>query len=196
MIRSDYTDKRFGSMTFNPVGDERMLDKYPKLNDIVDEPWLEDEFLDQTLRYVILMYDPASPLVREETDATHRIPTAIEIAGIDNDPLIQALSGYDHPYLPDLAYNYLKRFGKSKEFAVLMAIEYKFWEAIKIVMTPITGDNSKQHLESVQKKQLVSDELDKDIKRLETYRREFFGDESLAGLVKKRLTPESVAGLK
>jgi hypothetical protein len=196
MKRTDYTDKRFGVMTFNPVCDEPMLERYPKLNEIVDEPWLEDDALDSLLRYTVLMYDPASPIVEEESDLNHRMQAAIEISGIDNTDLIDQLETYTHGFVPELVYNYLKRFAKSKEFALYSAMEYKFWEAIRMTMTPIYGDNSKQQLEGVQKKQIVADELEKDIKRLENYRREFFGDDSLDKEVKKRLTPERMAGLK
>jgi hypothetical protein len=189
MKQTEYTDKRFGSLTFNPVIDEPMLEAYPKLHEIVDPMWLDDEFIDQLLRYIILLYDPASPLIREESDLNHRRAIAIEVANIDNTDLIDQLNEYIHPFISELAYNYLKRFGKSKEFAILIALEFKFWEAIKMTMTPIYGDNSKQQLEGIQKKQLVASELDKDIKGIETYRKAFFGEELYEVVKKKKLYP-------
>jgi len=189
-----YKEKDFNGCVFNPLCNGSLLDVYPRLSEIVPEALWADQQLDNILRFLIVMYDPNSPLIRNEKDLKYRRAKAFELCGIHDEGLQTALETHTHYYFPKLVFEYLKRFGKSKEWAVIAALEYCFWESIYKLISPISGDNSKIELDAVQKKEVIKDGVDKDIKRLEQYYKQFFGgDEVLEKKVKKRISPELIA---
>lgn len=194
-----YTQKAFEGCLFNPLVKDKMLSAYPSLSQIVTLEMAAVELLDEVLRYVVLLYDPKSALVIGERDLNHRKSTAAELAGFDMDEeqLLDSIYRFDYPHLPELAMKYLMRFGKSKEWAAICAFEFKYWESIRKIMEPIACKTIKEELEAVQKKAMISDEIDKDIERLDKYYKNFFGsDDELEKKAKKRVTPELVAGKK
>jgi len=194
-----YSNKHFDGCVFNPMCDGRMLEVYARLNEIVLPEWLEDSRLDNIIRYVIMVYDPKSPLVVNERDLNYRKSVAAELSGlpVDDEEYMELVYSHMHDYAPEFTARYLMRFVKSKEWAAICAFEYKFWESIKKMMEPIACKSSKEELESVQKKAAVSDEIDKDIKRLDSYYKAFFGDdEELSKRTKKRISPEMIAEMR
>lgn len=191
-----YKQADFKNCQFNPLVDQPMLDVYPKLSEIVDSEW-HDEFLDSILRYMIMVYDPKSPLISYERDLNYRKDTAILLAKIENEDLAAAIINSTHTYSPALFIKYLMRFARSKEWAAICAFESSFWESIKEVIEPISGKNSREKLDSVQKKAAIKEEIEKDIRRLDQLYRTFFGeDEELQIKAKRRLTPEMIANGK
>lgn len=200
-----YKEKHFANCIFNPLVDGAMVDKYPRLTEIIEPEW-NTENIDQIIRYMICVYDPKSPLVINERDLNYRKGLAAELAGFDlNDTEFvdriyncsHDFSGTDVPSgkgIVDLIIKFLIRFIKSKEFAAICIVESCFWESAKKLMEPITGKNSKEELEAVQKKSAIKDELDKDIARLDRYMKAFFGDDiELETKAKTKMTPESMA---
>lgn len=219
-----YSKSDFNACRFNPLIEEKMLAQYSALNEIVKPEWVSDPWLDAILRYTILVYDPKSVLVINERDVTHRKTEAAQLAGFDmddedlmikiysgnyewqeliedaefeedegEDALPQATRGV--PIMLEITFNYLVRFPMSKEWMAIVCFEYKFYEAAKILLTPVTGKSSKEELEALQKKSLVADEFDKDIKRLDALYKAFLSDDTILEkkLKKKRmLRPESV----
>ncbi len=193
-----YTQKDFAGCIFNPLAKNKMLDEYPRLRDIILPEWVVPE-LDGLLRYIICVYDPKSILATTERDLNYRKGMAAELAGLDMDDeqFINSVYSCSHSFLPDLIIRFLTRFIKSKEWAAIVIIENCFWESTRKLLEPITGKNSKEELEAVQKKGAIKDELDKDITRLDKYWKLFFGeDDDLEQRAKTRITPESVARLK
>lgn len=209
-----YSEKDFKGCAFNPLVKGKMLNEYSRLCEIISPEW-DTPYLDELIRYVICVYDPKSPLAIQERDLNYRKGVAAELAkmDMDNNDFIQAvyncsyimknvsvedaLLGGDFPLISDLIMKYLMRFVKSKEWAAIIIVENCFWESAKKLMEPISGKNSKEELEAVQKKSAIKDELDKDIARLEKYFKSFFGDDDdLALRAKTRVTPESIAKLK
>ena len=74
------------------------------------------------------------------------------------------------------------------------AIEYKYWENIAELTTPIQGETNKERLEAAQKKSIISDEVEKDIKRIDDLYKAFFGDDQFETAVKKQsFTAERIA---
>ncbi len=189
----NYKSKDFAACQFNPLTDQKILDAYPRLSEIIDPDWV-DEYLDSVLRYIIMVYDPKSPLINNERDLNYRKGIAGELAGITDESMAESLYTSTHEYSSELIIKYLMRFAKSKEWAAICAYESSFWESIKEVIEPISGKNSKEKLESVQKKSAIKDEIEKDIKRLDALYRTFFGeDDELQNKAKRRLTPELIA---
>lgn len=188
-----YKLRDFEGCTFNPLVDTRMLEAYPKLSEIVLPEWL-DECTDQILRYAIMVYDPKSPLIINEKDLNYRKGIAGELAGIEDETILDSIYNSTHSYSPDLIIKYLMRFARNKEWAAICAFESSFWESIKEVIEPITGKNSREKLDSVQKKSAIKEEIEKDILRLDKLYRVFCGeDDELQNKTKRRLTPELMA---
>lgn len=188
-----YTKQEFERCTFNPMVEGSMLHEYPRLNEIVKLEWV-DQDLDAILRYAICLYDPKSPIVQNERDLNYRRGVAAELAGIDDEEFQTLLYTHTHKYAPELIIKYLMRFPKSKEWMAICCFEFKFYEAAKMMLTPIQGKETKSELESVQKKSLIADELEKDIKRIDVLYKSFFGgDDDLEKKVKRKLTPESIS---
>lgn len=171
-----------------------MLENYPQLSEIILPDWM-DEYTDCVMRYIVMVYDPKSPLINNERDLNYRKGVAGELAGIEDEEVLESLFTSTHRYSADLTVKYLCRFVKSKEWAAICAFESSFWESIKEVIEPITGKNSREKLDSVQKKSAIKEEIEKDILRLDKLYRVFFGeDDELQNKAKKRLTPELIAG--
>ncbi len=202
----EYKESDFTSCMFNPMVKKNMLDVYPRLIEATLPEWM-DENIDGLIRYMIMVYDPKSPLFRNERDLNYRKGLAADLAKLNmseeivneltNESFIQTVYNSSHPYLVDLIIKFLIRFIKSKEFAAIVIVESCFWESSKLLMEPIYGKDSKTQLEAVQKKSAIKDELDKDITRLNKYQNEFFGeDEQLETLAKGRMTPEKYARLQ
>lgn len=194
-----YTEKHFAACVFNPMIKGKMLHEYPRINQIVEPEWAQDPWLDHLIRYVIMMYDHNSPLIKEERDLNYRKSLAAELANLDmqDQDYLAIVYTFTHDYLLELTCRFLMRFIKSKEFTAIVVIENCFWESVKKLMEPISGDNSKQELEAVQKKEAIKAGLDNDMARLEKYYKTFYGgDETLEQKSKGRLTPERLAGVK
>lgn len=188
-----YKLKDFTNCQFNPLAEGQLLSVYPRLTEIVDPEW-RDEYLDSILRYMIMVYDPKSPLVYNERDLNYRKGIAIELAKLEDEITAEAVINSTHEYSSQLIIKYLIRFVRSKEWAAICAFESSFYESIREVLDPISGKNSREKLDSVQKKAVIKQEIVEDIKRLDTLYRTFFGeDEELMNKNKRRLTPEMIA---
>lgn len=187
-----YKKEDFKYCQFNPLLEGSLLKAYPKLKEIVDQDW-QDEHLDKILRYIIMVYDPKSPLINER-DLNRRKSIALELARIDDELLSEALITSVHIYFPDLTGKFLKKFVRSMEWAAICAVTTAYWESITEMMKPIHGKSSREILDAVQKKAAIKDEIVKDIERLNKLSSAFYGgDEELQARTRKKLTPETVA---
>jgi hypothetical protein len=194
-----YTKKSFENCLFNPLAEGKMLDTYPALSEIIAPEWAEESLLDGLIRYTILVYDPKSALVNAERDLNYRKGIAADLAGFDMEYEDQLTAIYNcaFPMMPDLIMRYLRRFARSKEWAAICAIEFKYWESIKKMMEPLQGKTSNEELVGVQKKSAIADEIEKDIFRLDMLYKVFFGEDGeLERKAKKRMTPELMAEKK
>lgn len=189
-----YKKDQFYACSFNPLVEGPIRNTYPDLNEIVDPEWPIDDTLESLLRFVIMVYDPKSPLVKTETDLNHRKDVAFELAGIDDEDLRMTIATHNHEFVPELIGRYLVRFAKSKEWAAICACEYCYWESIRKLMEPISAKDTKGELEAVQKKAAIKEEMDRDIARLDKYYEKFFGgDSELETKIRKNYTsPEKM----
>lgn len=200
----NYTSKHFTNCVFNPLVNGAVLKAYPELKQHLKDEWAEDDNFDSILRYVIAVYDPKSPLVREQ-DLNKRKEDAARIVGFDFTEEIKAqIFNSTYPSLPEkqawvdeLIFMYLKQFVKSREWAAIVALEFAYWEQIKQLMAPIVGKTSADELAAVQKKAIVSNELGEMLKRVATYRSLFFDEdiqlEQAVMQTKKRFDPQAIA---
>lgn len=194
-----YKKKDFANCQFNPLADQPILTEYPKFNEIILPEWVDEPQLDNIIRYVIMVYDPKSILVYNERDLNYRKGIAAELASFDlaDEEFMATIYNSSHAFIAELILKFLMRFAKSKEWAALCAFEFAFWESIQMILEPISGKNNKEELDAVQKKATIKDELDKDIRRLESYFKAFCGeDNDLLDKARKRITPEMIADRK
>jgi len=194
---SNYNQKHFENCTFNPLNERPMTEAYPVLWDIVPAELTGSAELDGLLRYLILVYDPKSALVASERDLNYRKGIAAELAGlaVEQEEAMQQVYMCKAPGLLDMTCKFLVRFIKSKEWAAIAAYEYKFWEAIRLIMQPIDNEKSdREQLDAANKKDVLSASIDEGLIKLETYYKQFFGeDDELERRAKRRMTPELMA---
>lgn len=199
-MNNHYTKQAFTSCDFHPLKDGKMIEVYPIIFEIVDPAIGGDPLLDPIIRYTIMVYDPKSGLVAGERDLNYRKGIAAELAGFDiqDEQLMEAIYTCNYPNLVEFTVRYLRRFVRSKEWAAIAAYEYKFWEAIKLIMRPIDPERSdKEQLEAANKKDVLSASVDLGLQKLTGYYRTFFGeDDELERKAKKRMTPEIMAEKK
>lgn len=196
-MKTSYKIEAFKGCQFNPLIAEKMMAAYPGLRGNLESEWIEDPDIDNLLRYVILVYDPKSPLVSDERDISHRKNLALDMLEVDEDEVRDKWIAHLHPFMVDLICLLLFRYIKSREYAMLQALEFKFSESVKLVLQPVAGKSSKEELEALQKKSIAADEMDKDIKRIEAYHQQYFmEDGDLAKKAKRKMSPEYIAGLK
>lgn len=196
-MNNHYTNKAFDSCAFHPLKEGKMLEQFPLLAEIVTPEWMNDPNMDTIIRYTIMVYDPKSPLVFGERDLNYRKGLAADKAGFDtsDEDLMNAIYTCSYPNLVEFTVRYLIRFVKSKEWAAIAAHEYKFWEAIKLIMQPISTDKSdREQLDAANKKEVLASSIDLGLQKLDQYYSSFFGDdEELLRKSKKRMTPELMA---
>ena len=202
-----YLEKDFKGCIINPL-QKNLLENNPKLKEIIpsvvyakdDDGEMVEKIVSKNeaeniLCYVIVLYDPKSPVIQAEKDLAKRKEVAASLANLkDNDEYLDSIFSCEHPLIVPLAAQYLMHFAKNKYWAAICACEYTFWESITKLMEPINGKDSKTELESVDKKGKIKNEMDSDILRLEQYYSKFFGDDgALEEKAKPKLTPEGMA---
>lgn len=195
-IPTMYTEDDFKRCMFNPMVTKPMLKAHPRLAEIVLPDWAKQTNFDNIIRYVIMTYDPQSPLISNERDLNYRKGVAADLAGFDttDEEAMQSIYDCSNKVVLDFILKYLMRFVRSREWGAIVATEYKYWEAIKLLLVPIKGDGDKAQLEAAQKKEVLSDSIDTGIKRIENYYKLFFGeDEKLEKQAKTRITPEGIS---
>lgn len=191
-----YSEKDFQSCEFNPFSKLPMLERYPRIKEIVDAEWISEyaASIDNILRFVVIVYDKNSPLRQNERDSLRRKNIAYDLAGFDrleNGEPDEVIVNETHPIIFMITVRYLAKFIKSKEYAALCAFEFKYYENIMELMTPIKGDTNAERLEAAKKKSVISEEIVKDIKIIDDLWLGFFGEKTLVEKVKaKKFIPE------
>lgn len=188
-----YKQDQFNNCIFNPMVSGKMLQEYPRLNEIIVPEWTKDNKLDFIIRYVILVYDSKSPLQRDEKELLRRKSVAADLAGfnLNNREYMEKIYDGSNEVCFAVITRYLIRYIKDKEFAALCAFEFKYYENIGELLTPIIGTTNAERLDAARKKSVISDEIDKDIKRIDDYWEQLYGDKEIVKQVKsKKFTPE------
>jgi hypothetical protein len=199
-----YSEKDFSGCVINPLQKD-LLAKNKGLSDLVPVITSDDEesttvVFDKTeieniLRYVIIVYDPQSALVKNERDLGRRKEQAADLAELRaSEDYRQSVYSCEHLLMVPLIVGYLMNYAKNKEWAAICVFEQTFWENIKQLMQPVRGTDSKAELQAVEKKSKLKSEVDDDIVRLQQYYSKFLGeDRSLEEKAKPKMTPEGMA---
>lgn len=178
---------------------DSMLKIYPKLAAIIEMGWLTDNHIEKVIKYVIMVFDPQSPL-NSISNLKERKMEAFDLCGINKISKDAAQSIFDNSYsdiLPNLIIRYLINFPRSRDWAILCVIENKFWETINILMRPLEEvADKKDLLKSSENKTKVLDSLKTDQNDIDHYYKLIFGgDEEIEKIARKSISPQSIAGL-
>lgn len=192
-------DKDFSIMEFNPLIKGKILEKYPKLKEVVGDTE------DKVVRYILLMYDQNSPLRHHYPDLFKRKQFAADMAGFNLDKedvvgLFEFKVKTDDGYEPDenlikVTMRYLK-YQNNMVWVMIVSNEQAFFEYNKRVMMPVDGNRDKDILQAVEIKTKIMQSMDDIYQRLQKYNRDLTGgDDKLEEVLtkKKRLRPEEIA---
>lgn len=199
-----YEEKDFTGCLFNPLVKKPMLKAYPRLSEITPHDSDTLPHFDRVIRYICFLYDPKTPLIISERDLNYRKQVAAELSGFDiedDEEFLQPLYNSQYEWAVTLLMRFLIRFAKQRQWAYICAIEMAYWENIQRIMKPVEkGKDVKDwdELKAIEIKAKLKDEAEKDLKRLDTLYKQFFGeDDGLEEAAKNvRLTPESIHKLK
>lgn len=188
-----YTEKEFANCVFNPLSKGKMIKNYPKLNEILDSEDKTQNYIDRLIRYTIALYDSQSPLVYQEKELKFRKQAAAELAGfheeVDVDVLNKIYECKDERAVK-ISLLYLKKFIKSRVWAMIVSAEQAFWNATDKLMIQVTeGRNETLALLEIQ---------DRTHDRLSKLYIEFYGEDMDLMKVDKdfHITPEKLAKMK
>ena len=184
-----YIIRDFKGCAFNPLTEEKMIEAYPTLSVIIENEWKGDPLLDKIIRFIILNYDTNSALRKNERDSIRRKNIAYDLAGFKRSSIGEALPeiiNETHELCFPITVKFLAKFVKDKEYAALCAFEFKYYENILELMTPIKGETNAERLEAAKKKSVISEEIIKDIKVIDDLWHGFFGEKALVEKVKSR----------
>jgi len=184
-----YIIRDFKGCAFNPLTEEKMIEAYPTLSVIIENEWKGDPLLDKIIRFIILNYDTNSALRKNERDSIRRKNIAYDLAGFKRSSIGEALPeiiNETHELCFPITVKFLAKFVKDKEYSALCAFEFKYYENILELMTPIKGETNAERLEAAKKKSVISEEIIKDIKVIDDLWHGFFGEKALVEKVKSR----------
>lgn len=190
----------------NPL-EENLIEEYPRL--LVLLPGNRDDNLfggDNTfkmVRYVLALYDPKSPLVKDYPELYSRKVAAAEVAGFNisiDTELLGTLYSCNDEYLVEFIVNYLRYIVQSRAWASITADEQTFWEFVSRMLLPINRTmKDRDDVSAVSLKTKLGEDKEAIADRLERSWNRFLGDdEDLKKKVNKAKgwSPEEQAGVK
>jgi hypothetical protein len=198
-----YGKQHFDKCFFNPL-EKDLLKAYPRLRELIPEEKNENDKLayddDRLLRYILALYDPKSPVVKDNPDFTQRKIEAAIVAGYNlqkDDEKLEIIYSCDSDYMVAIIVNFLRNVVRSRLWASIQADEQVFWEFIARLHKPISEESDKDDINAGEKKiklsqgkEVISTQIDANLSK-------FLGDdEDLKKKVKKQdFSPEAMAGI-
>jgi hypothetical protein len=185
----------FASCLFNPL-EKNLLVKYPQL--IVLLPKCKDD--EKVLRFIISMYDPNNPVVRENRDPLLRKKSCAVLAGFDlikDEVFLEEIFNYTNEEIVEKTDRFLKEFVHIRLWSMICANEQTFFEYSKRMMKPVeeAGAKEKDLMSAIAIKSKLSEDMDAINNRLDSYYDKLYGDADLKNKVQKvRISPESMSG--
>ncbi len=194
-----FNEKDFTGCKHNPLVKD-ILKSYPRLEELIANTteFSRDDW-GRLLKYIIATYDPASPLIKEYTVLPKRKQAAAILAGYNihtEDKFLNEIYACTHEEFTRVVNSYLKDYGDSRLWAMIVSSLELFWEFNLRIITPIQEDRDKDLVAAVNMKSKMSEETEKIHERIERLTKQFYGDDQLQEETKKiRKTPESIAGI-
>jgi hypothetical protein len=190
-----YTVKDFSRCFFNPL-EENLFSTYPQLHDLLPEGEIDE----RTIRYCLALYDPKSPVVRDNPDMSGRKSAAAEVAGfsIKDTAVLDRLYACNDEAMVLFIMAFFKRVVQSRLWASIQADEQVFWEFIQRLFKPISEESDKNDVDAHEKKLKIAKGKEEVSALIEQNWIKMIGDdEELKKKVKRpTFSPESMAGVK
>jgi hypothetical protein len=196
----NYTKQSFDRCFFNPL-EKDLFKSYPKLKELEPPEIAEDDPLasegEQLFKYVIALYDPKSPLIKDNPDLNQRKIAAAEIAGYSDNGKLDIIFSCGSDYLVALIVGYLRNVVQSRLWASIQADEQVFWEFVARLHKPIAEESDKDGVSAIEKKIKLSQGRETISSQIEVNWNKFFSDdEDLKKKVRKHdYSPEAMAGV-
>jgi hypothetical protein len=203
-----YTKDDFRRCSMNAL-EENLFERYPRLLEMLPVDRSEKIFSqDDTqqammIRYVLALYDPKSPIIKDYPDLNTRKTAAAEIAGYNlekDTDVLQVIYTCNSEYLVEFIVTYLRQIVQSRSWASITADEQTYWEFIQRMMLSINRTNKdKDDVSAVALKTKLGEDKENIAERLERNWNRFLGDdEELKKKIQKAKgwSPEEMAGVK
>lgn len=193
----NYTEKDFAGCLFNPLKKD-LFKTYPRLTEITTG--VPSDNKEKVAKYVMSMYDPQSPLIKEYRDIRMRKQTCASLAGFDLSKEEKYLTGVfslaDKNILAGVN-TFLRNFIHSRLWYMICAREQTIYEYAERMLKPVDskdGDKEKDLMSAIAIKSKLSEDMARMNELLEQdYLKYFGGDVDLAKAARKSFSPEDMA---
>jgi len=192
----NYTEKDFNGCLFNPLKKD-LFKTYPRLSEMFPDGVSNSDTL--AVKYIICMYDPKSPFIKEYSDLTVRKQSAALYAGyelLSNQVILESMFQFSEDRFTVAVDYFLRMFVRSRLWAMIISMEQVWWGFNNRITKPVKAEKDKEELQAYQIISTIGDEMDKLNDRLEGYYRKFYSeDDALLDAANKihRVSPESIA---
>ncbi len=192
---TDYTADSFKNCLFNPLAKD-LTGKYPALLPLLPK----SDNGEKILRYILFLYDPKSPLIKDSRNIKTRKQEAARLAGFDltkDTDFLDDLFAFKNKEAAAKAVLFLKEFIHNRTWSMIVSHEQTFYEYNERLMKPVE-DNDDTKEKDVMATIVLKSKLVQDLKDihsiLKEYYREIFDDDDLRDkVVNNRISPETMA---
>ena len=190
-----YSKEQFKNCRFNPF-EKDLTEKYPELKTV--QPKCQNG--ESIMRYILFMYDPKSPLIRDIRNIKSRKQEAAKLAGFDlekDTDLLDGLYDFTDERILKSTVHFLIEFIHDRVWSMIVSLEQTFYEYNERLLKPVDSTDTKEKdimATIVLKSKLIQDL--KDIHNLlKEYYKEIFDDEKLIEKIVNKITPESMSSV-
>jgi len=190
-----YNEKDFSGCKYNPLTKD-FAKKYSAVMECVSPEYEGDK--EMLMRYVCLMYDYRSPLIRDTANVSTRQRIAAQYAGFKlNENELEQIFELTNPFVVTAVDIFLKNHIQERLAYMIFANEQTFYEYGKRLLQPVSSDKGeKDLLSAIAIKTKLSEDMAAISLRIDNdYKRLYMDDSVLQKAVAANsFTPEFFAG--
>lgn len=150
---------------------------------------------DKLIRYIVLMYDKGSPLVKRFSNLDQRKKEAFAIAGYTAlDPILETYKEFKVPEFTEMVTEFLI-YQSDYAWMMLISNEQTFYEFQKTLLQESAMiRNDKDKISAIASKAKLMEESENMVSRIETYRKQIFVEDKVIEASKRvSSSPEEMA---
>jgi hypothetical protein len=193
---ADYSQESFKNCLFNPFAKD-LTGKYPALKDLLPQ----GEHGEKVLKYILFLYDPKSPFIRDIRNIKTRKQEAAKLAGFDlqkDSDFLDSVYSFKNKEAAAKAIKFLKEFIHDRTWSMIVSHEQTFYEYNERLMKPVEDDKDTTKEKDVMATIVLKSKLVQDLKEIHTilkeYYKEIFEDDDLREqVINNRISPETMA---
>lgn len=184
-----YTAKSFEKCLFNP------MDLSPEL----DELRPDCEHSENVLKYILCLYDPKSPLIKDNKNITQRKQEAARLAGFDLEKDSEFLDGlytFSNKAAVESTCLFLRKYVNEMLWSTIVVHEQMYYEYHSRLMASIeeVDTNQKDVYSTVVLKEKLREGLIAIYRDLQAFYKEMYPEEALREAVTgRKITPETMS---